>query len=189
MSLGRPRSTDKGAAILDAAVSLAAETGYPAATIEAVAARAGVAKTTLYRRWTSKASLFVDAYTALMPQPPAVSDAQPLDALRAALRDVFAVYRTTPAGSILAGLIAAMPTDPDAAVEIHRQLVIGRRDILETPLRRAVAAGHLPKDLDLGWACETVIAQIWLRLLTAPATLTVDYADVLVDRLMKGGRR
>lgn len=189
MSLGRPRSADKRAAILDAAVSLVAESGYAAATIEAVAARAGVAKTTVYRRWTSKAGLFVEAYTALMPSPPTGAGNDPLDDLRTALRDVFAVYRTTPAGTILVALIAAMPTEPEAAVEIHRQLVIGRRDVLLSPLRRAVAAGRLPKDLDLRWACETVIALIWLRLLTAPATLTPDYADTLVDRLITGGRQ
>jgi len=66
---GRPRSAATDEAILDAAVDLLSEQGFLALTIEAVAARAGVAKTTLYRRWSNKDDLLLDAVSCLKGPP------------------------------------------------------------------------------------------------------------------------
>src|SRR5712664_544992 len=61
---GRPRSAQANRAIIDAIVELLVDRGYREVTIEAVAARAGVAKTTIYRRWPSKAEMVVEAISA-----------------------------------------------------------------------------------------------------------------------------
>jgi AcrR family transcriptional regulator len=61
---GRPRSVHANQAIIDAIVDLLVSGGYREVTIEAVAARAGVAKTTIYRRWPSKAEMVVEAISA-----------------------------------------------------------------------------------------------------------------------------
>ena len=80
---GRPRNLAAERAILDAVRSLLVEHGFSAMTIEGVAARAGVAKTTLYRRWTTKADLVVDAVVdTLAPLFEAPPDAAPEQLLR-----------------------------------------------------------------------------------------------------------
>ena len=66
---GRPRSLSAHQAILDAALDLLAAEGYERMTIEAVAARAGVGKTTIYRRWASKEDLIIDAMENLGNDP------------------------------------------------------------------------------------------------------------------------
>ena len=63
-SPGRPRSAAAHQAILDATVQLLSEVGFAATTVEAVAARAGVGKATVYRRWPSKVPLVIDALDA-----------------------------------------------------------------------------------------------------------------------------
>ena len=73
---GRPRSSEAERAILDATVALYAERGMAGLSVEAVAARAGVAKTTIYRRWPSKEELVLAAVTAARgpaPEPPGAS--------------------------------------------------------------------------------------------------------------------
>ena len=62
---GRPRSERSRRAILDAAAELLTERGYAAITIEGVAARAGVGKTTIYRWWSTKADIYIDLYSEL----------------------------------------------------------------------------------------------------------------------------
>ena len=64
-STGRPRSEEAHQAILDATLALLGEVGYSALTVEGVAQRAGVGKATIYRRWSSKLPLVVEAFGAL----------------------------------------------------------------------------------------------------------------------------
>jgi AcrR family transcriptional regulator len=81
---GRPRSAATDRAILDAVRAQLVEHGYTSLTIEGVAAKAGVAKTTVYRRWTTKADLVVDAVVdTLAPVFAAPEDASPEELLRA----------------------------------------------------------------------------------------------------------
>src|SRR6266511_2075920 len=84
---GRPRSGRVEKAVLDAARTLVEEGGYPGATIEAIAARSGVAKTTIYRRWPNPSGLFVDLLVQLADAalPPPVGP-DPLRALYTELR-------------------------------------------------------------------------------------------------------
>jgi AcrR family transcriptional regulator len=80
---GRPRSAGTDRAILDAVRALLVEHGYSGLTIEGVAARSGVAKSTVYRRWTTKADLVVDAVVdTLAPLFEAPADSAPEELLR-----------------------------------------------------------------------------------------------------------
>src|SRR5258705_9646437 len=86
---GRPRSEQAGGAVLDAARELYEKQGYAAATIEAIAARSGVAKTTIYRSWDNRAALLVDVLvemaSASVPPP---QGGDPMRAMRAELRGI-----------------------------------------------------------------------------------------------------
>src|SRR2546429_3715813 len=111
---GRPRSQEADLAILTATVGLLAERGLAAMSIEEVAARAGVGKTTIYRRWPSKGLLALDAFVisfrAEQPLPDTGSlRGDLLSALRAWVRAV----TQTAMGPLLTGLIAEAQHDPE----------------------------------------------------------------------------
>src|SRR5690348_16144333 len=111
---GRPRSQEADRAILTATVELLAERGLAAMSIEEVAARAGVGKTTIYRRWPSKGLLaldaFVSSFRAEQPQPDTGTlRGDRLSALHAWVR----VVTQTATGPMLTGLIAEAQHDPE----------------------------------------------------------------------------
>lgn len=112
---GRPRSAEAHRAILEATLDLLAEVGYGRLTIEGVAARAGVGKTTIYRRWPSKPALVVAVAERLaekVRRPDTGSTRRDLVLL---LRDIIDVFTTTMAGRIVPGMIAEMAERPDLA--------------------------------------------------------------------------
>ena len=110
---GRPRSQAADRAILAAARELLAEGGLAAMSFEEVAARSGVAKTTIYRRWTSRGALAMDAFLAdFQAQQPLPDTGSLRGDLLAALRAWIRAVTHTSAGPVLAGLIAAAQLDP-----------------------------------------------------------------------------
>src|SRR5260370_16007651 len=110
---GRPRSQEADRAILTATVELLAERGLTAMSIEEVAARAGVGKTTIYRRWPSKGLLALDAFVASFREQQPLPDTGTLRGdLVAALRAWVRAVTRTPMGSMLTGLIAEAQHDP-----------------------------------------------------------------------------
>lgn len=173
------RSPVKQAAILQAAAQLVVENGYAPVTIEAIAARAGVGKQTIYRWWESKAALYVDVYSQMVV---VVADPAPSDPKRCIhdiLRQVFALYAATPAAAILAGLIADAQRDATARHALVHGLIGGRGPVLTQPLRQAGLAGSLPPGFDPDWAAEMAVALIWKRVLSG-GVLDEDFADRIV---------
>jgi len=113
---GRPRSEAADRAILRAATDLLAERGLAGMSMEEVAARAGVGKATVYRRWRSRGALALDAFMAEFQALQPLPDTGTLRGdLLAALRAWVRAVTRTPAGRILAGLIAAAQEDPELA--------------------------------------------------------------------------
>ncbi len=145
---GRPRSEEAHRAILAAVVELLPEHGLRGITIEAVAARAGVGKTTIYRRWDTKNDLIVEALQQLRPPgapPDTGSLAGDLEAVVTLQRDrleASALPRMMPR------VLADASEDPDLLAEIVRTAVMPIRAILEEFVDRAVARGELREDVD-----------------------------------------
>lgn len=179
------RSALKHRAILDAAIEAVSECGYAGVSIENIAVRAGVAKQTIYRWWPNKAALFVEVYSDLMapdglrsPKSGA-QESTPYEELRGLLRSVFRLFKSTPAGRILAGLIGDATSDEAARDAVNAGLVSGRRDILLDIMERAEHRNALTNGLAPKEAGELVVALIWKRLVAAPESLTLAYADRL----------
>ncbi|MDP6926055.1 MAG: TetR-like C-terminal domain-containing protein, partial [Rhodospirillales bacterium] len=82
------------------------------------------------------------------------------------------LYRETPAASILAGLIADVQTQGDAADSLRETLINGRRNLITGPLQRAIGENLLPGDFDVAWAADQIVALIWHRLLSDRKKLT-----------------
>ncbi|MFJ9855493.1 TetR/AcrR family transcriptional regulator [Streptomyces sp. NPDC101150] len=185
---GRIRSQDAHDAVLAAAIELIEELGYQAVTIERVAARSDVAKSTIYRWWKSKAALVMDAYrTAVeqrMPEPDTGSLTGDLTAFASALYGVSAHPVRVRA---LRGLMAEAQLDP-AFAEPFREWVQSRRAVVLTLLARGVQRGELPPSADLDAATDQFFGLFWYRLLVGHNPLEPAQAAGHIDQLLHGLR-
>lgn len=134
--------------ILDAALEVLAEVGYDRLTMDAVAQRAKASKATLYRRWTSKAKLVVEALaqTKTTPEIPDTGD------LRTDLLTAFCGHgglTDNDTTSTFGAVITAVTTDPEFAAEFRRQVVEPKSVVSRTVFERARDRGELRPDLDL----------------------------------------
>jgi AcrR family transcriptional regulator len=161
---GRPRSPEAHAAILRAALELAVEGGFRGLSMEAIAARAGVGKATIYRRWKSKEALFAEAIAsiALTPQVPDTGSARgDVEAATGA-----AVDRMTPeAFRVLPRLMADAADDPELLEALHQALVRPRRAMIAAIVRRGIERGELRADLDVDLVGDMLIGPLIARVL------------------------
>jgi len=166
---GRRRSSSSHRSILTAVKSLVAEKGYAATTIEAVAERAGVGKTTIYRWWPTKSDLFTEVYDVLVAPEELITDSGNLNEdMQHLLNALFKIYRRTVAPEILAGLISDAQHNEDARRNLKGGMVIGRRDLLTAPLIRARKRGEIAKGVDVDFIADLIVGAIWHKILTKP---------------------
>ena len=182
---GRPRSAARAKAILEATLELLPDVGYGGLTMEGVAARAGVAKTTVYRRWPSKPALVVAAAEELVANVRRPDTGNVREDLIALLRDIITVYTETVAGRIVPGLLADMAENPDLAEAIGAFLGT-RRKIMFEILQRGISRGELRPDIDLELAADMMYGPIYYRFLVRRAPLNPEFADQVVDAVLRG---
>lgn len=177
---GRPRSEEARRAVLDALRDLVQEHGIGRVSVEAVAARAGVSKATIYRRWTSKEAIAIDALGDAAGPGLAFPDTGcTRDDLRAHLH-ISATALDTPMGRAYAGLLGASQDDLALAAAIRDHLVAARRAEAAAGLRRGVRRGELRADLDIDTAIDAVYGALYYRLLVSHAPLDEACAEALL---------
>jgi AcrR family transcriptional regulator len=150
-------------------------------SIDDVARRAGVHKTTVYRRWPSKAELVLDATLAFSEQQIPIPDTGTLHGDLAALARSVADNLASPTGARRTlSIVAAVASSEDLAASMHE--FWARRLELAVPIvERAVQRGELPPDVDPILVVETVVAPLWLRLLLTGEPIDTDVAERIVD--------
>jgi AcrR family transcriptional regulator len=157
---GRPRDPDVDEAILSATLDVLGEQGYARLTIDKVALRAGVAKTSLYRRWPDKEALVVDAVAFVRvgnrPDPPDTGSLRRdmLGYLRALIR-----YRRAQSDAI-AALASEILANRELAEAFRRKLVSVLTAGFAAIVERAVARGELPASTDVELVAELPMALI-----------------------------
>lgn len=174
-------------AILDATLELLGEVGFSALTVEGVAQRAGVGKATIYRRWPSKLPLVVEAFGEL----PAFEDVDTgsLQAdLEAMLTQYLKNFLATPLAMVYPSLAAERRHNPELG-ELLDPLLKNRRRPLDAALRRAVARGELPEQLDLELASDLVVGPIAVRLFFRGMQIKPDMVAPMVRMALDGIRR
>ncbi|GAA1164602.1 AcrR family transcriptional regulator [Kitasatospora gansuensis] len=153
---GRPRSAAADLAILDATRAALAELGWGGLTMGHVAARAGVAKTTLYRRWPSKNELVVDAVASLFDD----LEVADLGSLRADIEAVvfrFAELLARPeTQAALLALFAEGTRDPLLRQRIRERIVDPQKHLVQQGRANAQRRGELGPDRDEATACEEI---------------------------------
>jgi AcrR family transcriptional regulator len=184
---GRPRSAEADRAILDAAGELLASRGLSGMSIEEVAARAGVSKATIYRRWPSKGLLALDAFMIMFRslQPPVDTGSLRGDLL-SALRAWVRAVTTTPAGRLLASLIAEAQHDPELHAAWRDRVLEPLRTQHRMVLERAVARGDISPDVDQEVVLDLFFGAAQHRLLLGHLELTNSFVTSVVDVLLRG---
>jgi AcrR family transcriptional regulator len=143
---GRPRSSRADEAIISAVIDLLSDgTQVDALSIESVAARAGVGKATIYRRWPNKEALLLDAIRTVKGPPPTPKGESVRD-------DLIALMSATPvdrrAANIMPCLVPELKRSPPH-YRLYQEIVEERREVMRSVLRRGVASGELREDLDI----------------------------------------
>ncbi|MFC4010077.1 TetR/AcrR family transcriptional regulator [Nonomuraea purpurea] len=187
------RSERSRQAILTAARELISEVGYAKLTIEAIAARAGVGKQTIYRWWSSKGAVIFDAFLALSETGPELSTALPDTGdvetdLKAVMRATVAEFADPAFEGPIRALNTEIINDPALAAQYREKLADPLDEAKKTRLRSAQRAGQLAADADLDLALELLYAPLYQRWLLRSGPLTPQYADTLVDVFLKAMR-
>jgi AcrR family transcriptional regulator len=182
---GRPRSAECDEAILEAAVHLFAEGGLDGLTVEGVAARAGVGKATIYRRYPCKIDLVVAASRAFAIDGDAVPDTGDTRAdLRVLVDQLIAMLTDTPLGRVIPVIVADRTRVPELALA-HREIVEEKRARHRAVVSRGIARGDLRADVDVEAVVDAYVGPIFYRFLVSDAPLDDAYADSLVDTVLR----
>ncbi len=183
---GRPRSEESRAAVLRATSELLHEVGLRAMTTEQIASRSGASKATIYKWWTNKYSVAVDAFLSEMMAESADPDTGSAQAdFRSVLRGLIHFY-AGPSGRVFAQLIGEGQSDPLVRVELRERLVESRRQLMRTIWDRGVARCELRADVDPDAAIDLLIGPPLYRLLLGHAPLDDAAADLIIDAGMNG---
>jgi AcrR family transcriptional regulator len=175
------RSDRVRVAVLHAADDLLVERGYAGVTIEGIAARAGVAKQTIYRWWPSKFEILMDTLLEDAADALEIPDTGTVDGdLRQHLRRLARFLSAEPAGQVMLALIGQAQHDADAARAFQQQFVDERRALDLTILERGVGRGELRGDTDLDLVIDMIYGPVYHRVLLTG--LPVD--DRFIDRLV-----
>lgn len=165
------RNSQSHQAILDATWALLLSGGWSAVTVDAIAAKAGVGKRTIYRWWPNKNAVALEAFLARARATPPPGDQEGLpETLRAHARHFVDLYVGTRLGALLRELIGAAQTDPELAKALREHWFLPRRE----PLRALVPGDDPDLVLDL------VFAPLHYRLLTGQAPIDHAFADQVV---------
>lgn len=181
---GRPRSDASHQAILQATMEILQQEGYRATSIEAIAARAGVGKKTIYRWWPSKATVALEALTAYTDAHVPFSDTGSLEGDLTTYFELSFPGLHGKAGTVLSGLAAEAQWDPAFASEFQRTFIVPRKAALVALLQRGVERGELAPETNLDVLADLIYGAKWYRFLLYPAPLDEAFAREIVKLIL-----
>ncbi len=186
----RPRQTRSEQVrdrILAAAGQLVLEGGWAAATMEGIAARAGVSKRTLYKYWPSRGAVALEGFmrsaATSWSLPENATAAESLEVLVVAAVDLFT---QTPGGPLMRSLIADAQSQEEIALALRDQWLRPRRAVAADLIRTAVGDGEFRADLDVEVVLDLLFAPVYYRLLLGHENLDRQFAVATVRHLVAG---
>jgi AcrR family transcriptional regulator len=183
---GRPRSEQAEQAIIEATLDLFAEQGFEGVCVEAVAARAGVGKATIYRRWPNKEELLLAAFGSLKSPFPEPRGESVRDDLLAMVKVMCADKSDPRKARRYALLLGEGDKYPRLMARYKETVVRPRRDAMRAVIRRGIQTGELRPDTDVEIAMLTLTGVIMAHEKSPDATLDDEFATRLVDGLLLG---
>jgi len=185
---GRPRSDRVHRAILDATNELLVAEGFTRLRLEHVAARAGVGKATIYRRWPTKEALCLDLLLELAEPHLGIADSDDTRTeLLAATTNAIEALTETPFGPVIRALLAQIAGNPALGDPFRATVVRARRDEIRRVIERGVARGDLRPDADPDVATELLVGPVYFRLIFG-GELDAAFAGRVVDTVLVGYR-
>ena len=182
-SRGRPRDPRTRAAILAAARALLERGGLTAVTIEAIAAKAGVSRPTIYRYWPNAPAVAMAAFLEASRAPAAKTSRSPLAALRAQLHAVADAF-AAPAGRSVAAMVAAAQSETELAKAFRNEFIARNRDAARLMLERCISERLVVPPADIDLALDLVFGPLFYRLLMGHAPITRGFVDQLLDAVI-----
>jgi AcrR family transcriptional regulator len=183
---GRPRSERAEQAILDATLDAIGECGIEGVRCEDVAARAGVGKATLYRRWQGKEELLIAAFASLkspLPEPRGDSVREDLTAMLAVMAADAEDPRYAQQFALLHGEEQRYPL---LVARYKEEVVEPRRELIRSVLRRGIQAGELRPDTDIEVAMLALTGAVMARGKHDITPAEPGFAGRVVDELLRG---
>jgi AcrR family transcriptional regulator len=180
VSVARPRSEEARAAALEATVDLVLENGVEGVTFEDVAARSGVAKTTLYRHFGSKAAMVVEAANSCFVVHATPDTGDLAEDLHLIFEEGKQAEEARRVPDLIPVLIAASARDPELEELLGRMLEERRRPI-RTVLQLAQLRGEIGRDVDLDFALALVIGPFVMRRMLDRLEITPEFRQAIVD--------
>ena len=185
--LGRKRDHTRDPEILDVALDVLAETGYDGMTIDMVATRAKAGKATLYRRWSSKADLVLDAVVCMKSRDIDLDALPDTGTLRG---DLVAMIKTPTIREserklkVMAGIASMIARSPELAAAAQNALVEPRASINRTFLRRAIERGEISADVDVEQLCMISPAMVAYRVLMLGKPVDREFLVSMIDKIV-----
>ena len=203
---GRPRSETSRQAILRAAYQVLQEHGLRAATVDAIARKAGVSKATVYRWWSCKESVIMDGYLeAVQGRLPFATEGPLANVVRQQMKATVDFFHSAD-GRLLTQLVTAAQEDKALAVAFRERFLLPRREAAKKVLRQAIASGawtpgpaaevysrrdgHAQPATDgdeledaLNVVVDMLYAPLYYRLLVGHGALDDDFIDALVGHV------
>ena len=181
------RSARVRSSVLGAAAAILGRDGYAGLTMERVAAESGVAKTTVYRRWPTKAALCVDLYLDVAARELRDPDTGDVARdLKAIARTVVALQKRTVAGPAFVGLLAEAQISPGTRTAVLAGFARKRRELTRAVLERAITRGQLRPETDVDLVIDVIGGATTFRLLQGHAPLSTRFTDQLVELVLTG---
>lgn len=181
---GRPRNHTTHKAIISAANMILSEHGFAGLSFEGLAARAGVSKTSIYRRWSSKGELLLDLYMTEVSDPPETPGKAFSEALEEYLM-LTVVRLETPWWAVAIRSLVAEAQSDEALAALVRQKVVGpRRAAVRRLMVKAFEHGELDTKTDPEVLLDMLFGAMWYRLLLSHAPFDRLFVRDLVDGFM-----
>jgi AcrR family transcriptional regulator len=162
------------------------EVGLRAMTTEEIANRSGVSKATIYKWWSNKYAVAVEAFLSEMfAESPDPDTGTARKDFLLALQGMIRFYRS-PSGRVFAQLVGEAQFDPVLAEELRDHLVGARRRLVRAIVDRGIARGELRPEVDPEVALDVVFGPAMYRLVAGHAPLDESAAEGIVDVAMRG---
>jgi len=185
--LGRKRDLSRDPEILDAALEVLAETGYDGMTIDMVAARAKAGKATVYRRWSSKAELVIDAVACMKKEDLSPEKLPDTGTLRGDLIAMIKPHNIQDAEKklrVMAGLMSLLSSAPELAETAREAIVEPRAAVNRMFIQRAIDRGEISADVDIDLIASISQSMVSFRTLMLRKTVTRDYLISVLDNVV-----
>jgi AcrR family transcriptional regulator len=177
------RSRRAESAILEATIALLAELGFGGLTIDGIAARAGVGKATIYRHWSSKAEVALEAFRAFIPPLDDPDTGSFTEDVRSVIHQIVDGLSNSPLAGILPSLVEAAERDPEVE-RLFKEFGTTRRAVLRGIFTRAAQRGELRDDLDADVAIDLLVGPIFTRRLVSRVPVTRKHANAVLDLVL-----